>query len=529
MALKCGVVDFLPIRGNAIEPTLVKERGEGCEDPILSHLENRLSEFRIEQSIAVIQSLDCIVNVPITVRLNTPPAPIFFHRFSSETMIYTTRGVQRMASNKWGYGWGAGKKDKEREYEEEAQMNEKAASQTDLPLYQSSHPSVRRNTQSSQARKSTVKTQGHTLTSQDSTPTLVGSIPNRKMEESDTVRPKVDTTARIGELRHLMPKDKLDYCVIPSEDAHSSEFTGSASQAVVSRNSAYLLTDSRYWIPSPAGGRQQPDPRSGRQTLDSKLIYPLQNHIDLVWKDKPPKSTDKVYVHGLAFTGVGADVKLAKVWEGVDQGLPFLRIPSQNLLLFRSMLPTFSTSEDPIFPTTPYCMPTSSSGTLVKDCLNDLGVEQRAYMDLWPVSRTRTSIPPTASPHLHHRNTPLHEMMSKGGQAWLASVRVVSNGEAVRGMRGDSRTRGEIALSFSRDFVGLEKGVSRFSWSEWTTDEHGGETQTQPVPKKSLSASRLSRKSVAARLGVSMSSAASSDFTVDIDVPDYTLESDEED
>lgn len=49
--------------------------------------------------------------------------------------------------------------------------------------------------------------------------------------------------------------------VIPSEDAHGSEyvafsdkrreyisgFTGSAGQAIVTRNNAYLLTDSRYW------------------------------------------------------------------------------------------------------------------------------------------------------------------------------------------------------------------------------------------------------------------------------------------
>ncbi|KAF9038712.1 peptidase M24, structural domain-containing protein [Panaeolus papilionaceus] len=293
------------------------------------------------------------------------------------------------------------------------------------------------------------------------------------MDEPDTVRPKVDTTARIDELRHLMAKDNLDYYVIPSEDAHGSEyvaasdkrrefisgFTGSAGQAVVSRNSAYLLTDSRYWIQAQqevdnnwtlvrVAGINQPqdwiewivarskgtkigiDARmishekatllnSKLAPLDSKLVYPPQNLIDLVWKDKLPKSTDNVYVHSLEFTGVGADLKLAKVREWIKAQPP--AVPSYSMskpTAAQKHVGTLVTSlsciayvlnligsdipYNPLFHAYLFIGTTrailfvaegklvnNQTGTLVKDYLNDLGVEQRPYTDLWPFLHRR--------------------------------------------------------------------------------------------------------------------------------------------
>ncbi|KAF9050549.1 peptidase M24, structural domain-containing protein [Panaeolus papilionaceus] len=293
------------------------------------------------------------------------------------------------------------------------------------------------------------------------------------MDEPDTVRPKVDTTARIDELRHLMAKDNLDYYVIPSEDAHGSEyvaasdkrrefisgFTGSAGQAVVSRNSAYLLTDSRYWIQAQqeidnnwtlvrVAGINQPqdwiewivsrskgtkigiDARmishekatllnSKLAPLDSKLVYPPQNLIDLVWKDKPPKSTDKVYVHGLEFTGVGADLKLAKVREWIKAQPPAVPsyskseptaaqkhvgtlVTSLSCIAYVLNLRGSDIPYNPLFHAYLFIGTTKAilfveegklvnnqTGTLVKDYLNDLGVEQRPYTDLWPFLRRR--------------------------------------------------------------------------------------------------------------------------------------------
>jgi len=167
-------------------------------------------------------------------------------------------------SSKWGYGWGVGKKGKEKE--KEAEVNEKSASQLDLPLYQ---PVVRRDSKSTQASRSTQRSEeshrttdthrtqsshrtqgshqtqdtqrtqlsqhskqskdtyrssgsrstapkprpplGHTLYPQDSTDTLVGSGFERKINDVETIRIKPDTTDRLDEMRRMMAKDNLDY------------------------------------------------------------------------------------------------------------------------------------------------------------------------------------------------------------------------------------------------------------------------------------------------------------------------------
>lgn len=163
----------------------------------------------------------------------------------SNTMTGTKKST---ASSRWGYGWGVGKKDKQKEVEEEAEMSEKTGSQVNLPLYQ---PVVRRDTRSTQASRSTQKTQdtqrtqtsqggsklsgltrgdtqrttssrstapkprpplmGHELYPQDSTATLVGSAFERKINDTDSIRAKPDTTDRLAEMRRLMNKDNLDY------------------------------------------------------------------------------------------------------------------------------------------------------------------------------------------------------------------------------------------------------------------------------------------------------------------------------
>ncbi|KAI0480789.1 putative Xaa-pro aminopeptidase P [Xylariaceae sp. FL0804] len=72
---------------------------------------------------------------------------------------------------------------------------------------------------------------------------------------------KVNTTARLSELRELMDKNQVDVYIIPSVDSHSSEyiapcdarrafisgFNGSAGCAVVTRDKAALATDGRYF------------------------------------------------------------------------------------------------------------------------------------------------------------------------------------------------------------------------------------------------------------------------------------------
>lgn len=82
---------------------------------------------------------------------------------------------------------------------------------------------------------------------------------------------KVDTAQRVAALRDLMDKHGLEAYVVPSEDAHASEypaesdlrrgyisgFSGSAGCAVVGKKEAALFTDGRYFLQ--AGQQLQPD------------------------------------------------------------------------------------------------------------------------------------------------------------------------------------------------------------------------------------------------------------------------------
>ncbi|KAF8655608.1 hypothetical protein AX16_002990 [Volvariella volvacea WC 439] len=216
------------------------------------------------------------------------------------------------------------------------------------------------------------------MQSNDSASTLVGSALERKAnpgeERIEAERP--DTTERLKDLRTHMSKDSLDYYIIPSEDAHGSEyvaasdkrrefisgFTGSAGQAIVTPTKAYLITDSRYWLQA----RQQIDGnwtlvragaanekrdwiewlasqakdakigidarmisyekanllKSKVEPLGCKLYYPPQNLIDLVWKDKPTKSKEPVFKQPYQYTGEDASSKLQRVREWIKQQPP---------------------------------------------------------------------------------------------------------------------------------------------------------------------------------------------------------------
>ncbi|EPQ56893.1 Creatinase/aminopeptidase, partial [Gloeophyllum trabeum ATCC 11539] len=164
--------------------------------------------------------------------------------------------------------------------------------------------------------------------------------------------------------------------VIPSEDAHGSEyvapsdkrrewisgFTGSAGQAIVSKTQAYLITDSRYWLQAQkeldenwhliaAGAPEAPKDwvewlvdraKNSKIGIDarmithekasqlsaqlaakgSKLIYPPQNLVDLLWKDKPQRSKERIFIQGREFTGKDATAKLAELREWIKAQPP---------------------------------------------------------------------------------------------------------------------------------------------------------------------------------------------------------------
>jgi len=158
----------------------------------------------------------------------------------------------------------------------------------------------------------------------------------------------------------------LSHSVIPSEDGHLSAYTspserrrewisgfrGSAGTAVISESSAYLFTDSRYWVQAqreldtnwslqkvgwqgtkdwlewvvlcPRGSRIGIDARmiaytrairlfKGLSDRGSQLVHPRQNLVDLLWEEKPKKPKTSVYIHLEDHTGKGPWRKLSEI------------------------------------------------------------------------------------------------------------------------------------------------------------------------------------------------------------------------
>ncbi|EIN13518.1 Creatinase/aminopeptidase [Punctularia strigosozonata HHB-11173 SS5] len=251
-----------------------------------------------------------------------------------------------------------------------------------------------------------------------------------------------------------MEKDNLDYYVVPSEDAHGSEyvalsdrrrewvsgFTGSAGQAVVSRSNAYLITDSRYWLQAqvqldsnwiliPAGAPDGPKDwvdwidraRDSRIGIDarmlshekathlntllsrknSKLVYPPQNLVDLVWKDKPSRSKEPVYVQDIEFTGREATDKLAELRAWIKAQPPAKHIgtliTSLPCIAYLLNLRGNDVPYNPVFQAYLYVGLTDAILFLepqkvnedIDEYLKSIGVSRREYNDLWTFLRRR--------------------------------------------------------------------------------------------------------------------------------------------
>lgn len=54
----------------------------------------------------------------------------------------------------------------------------------------------------------------------------------------------------------------------------------------------------------------------------SKLIYPPQNLIDLIWKDKPLRSREPIFKQGVEFSGREAGVKLDMMHDWIKAQPP---------------------------------------------------------------------------------------------------------------------------------------------------------------------------------------------------------------
>lgn len=176
-----------------------------------------------------------------------------------------------------------------------------------------------------------------------------------------------DRTQKLNDLRCAMARHSLDAWIIPSADAHNSEyvarywegrawlcgFTGSAGTVVITRDRAALWTDGRYFIqaaqqlansgitlmkegqpdvPSmadwlaevvPTGGRVGFDGATmsltGIRSLQGKLAdkaITLEGSHDLlngIWHDRPPLPAAPVFLHPIEYAGKSLGEKLAEV------------------------------------------------------------------------------------------------------------------------------------------------------------------------------------------------------------------------
>jgi len=171
---------------------------------------------------------------------------------------------------------------------------------------------------------------------------------------------------RIDKLRELMKENGIDAYIIPSTDAHMSEyvpdyykgrewisgFTGSAGTVVVTLSDAGLWTDGRYWIQAE---KQIEDTgiklyKTGipnavsitdwlKEKMDSTnvlgfdskvfsskyidllqkdLHITLKGDVDLVgdmWRDRPSISKESAFIHELKYAGFTVEEKLRQVRE----------------------------------------------------------------------------------------------------------------------------------------------------------------------------------------------------------------------
>jgi Xaa-Pro aminopeptidase len=177
---------------------------------------------------------------------------------------------------------------------------------------------------------------------------------------------------RLAALRELMARRGIDAYIVPSGDAHASEyvadyfrarewlsgFTGSAGLLIVLRKEAGLWTDGRYFIQAerelpaeiklfktgepdvqkyqaflaeklPYGGKVGFDGRTLtaveffgiKETLKEKKIsfaY-TEDLIGEIWRDRPPLPKEKAFEHALKFAGKSAKEKLADVRQKMKE------------------------------------------------------------------------------------------------------------------------------------------------------------------------------------------------------------------
>ncbi|XP_056168399.1 aminopeptidase P2-like isoform X3 [Syzygium oleosum] len=143
---------------------------------------------------------------------------------------------------------------------------------------------------------------------------------------------------KLRALRELFsrPGIGIDAYVVPSQDAHQSEFiaecytrrayisgfTGSAGTAVVTKDKAALWTDGRYFLQFlfSSDAAEELKEAIAKKNHELVLLYNI-NLVDEVWKERPKSPTKPVRIHDLKFAGLDVASKLSFLRaEFVDAG-----------------------------------------------------------------------------------------------------------------------------------------------------------------------------------------------------------------
>ncbi|KAG1049336.1 hypothetical protein G6F46_007676 [Rhizopus delemar] len=182
----------------------------------------------------------------------------------------------------------------------------------------------------------------------------------------------VKTSDRLTRLRSQMKSHQVDVFLVPSEDAHQSEyiaecdqrrhwisgFTGSAGFAVVTMSTAALFTDGRYFLQASqqlddnwtlmkqglpgvptwqeylvknisAGSRIGLDPKlicgadahqisAQLKPIGSSLVPIQENLVDAAWGEERPKAPkDKIFVQPIQYSGKAVQDKLKELRDHI--------------------------------------------------------------------------------------------------------------------------------------------------------------------------------------------------------------------
>ncbi|KAJ1032748.1 hypothetical protein NDA16_000769 [Ustilago loliicola] len=187
-------------------------------------------------------------------------------------------------------------------------------------------------------------------------------------------KPKPDLTGpRLAALRKLMEEEAVDFYLVPTDDAHATEytapsdqrrvwisaFTGSAGTAIVSKHLAHLFADGRYhvqaaeqldhnwtlhkvgvsgvldwpdWLVKQAkqGTKVGMDPALISYTQAKSLVvtlkeagasavFPSRNLVDVAWGEHRPAPINfPVYEHKLKYAGKPAQAKIDDVKKDLE-------------------------------------------------------------------------------------------------------------------------------------------------------------------------------------------------------------------